>query len=188
MTLDGGVHVTLLVETPKGYANLCRLLTAAHAGTRPKDDRAAPAGARPAAARGAHEGLVCLSGCARYGLAVRDPNAAARLAADFGRDRFYVELQRPYERGDARRNAALRDLAETLACPPSRPATCTRTTNAARRYRTCSSRSAAARRSTAASGSGGATTSPSLLRRPRWLERFPDDRDAVARSASSRPG
>ena len=30
-------HVTLLVETPKGYANLCRLLTEAHAGTRPKD-------------------------------------------------------------------------------------------------------------------------------------------------------
>ena len=29
-------HVTLLVETPKGYANLCRLLTEAHAGTRPK--------------------------------------------------------------------------------------------------------------------------------------------------------
>ena len=60
------------------------------------------------------EGLVCLSGCARDGLAVRDPNAAARLARAFGRDRFYVELQRPYERGDARRNAALRDLAETL--------------------------------------------------------------------------
>jgi error-prone DNA polymerase len=31
-----GAHVTLLVETPKGYANLCRLLTEAHAGTRPK--------------------------------------------------------------------------------------------------------------------------------------------------------
>ena len=27
-----------------------------------------------------NDGLVCLSGCARYGLAVRDPNAAARLA------------------------------------------------------------------------------------------------------------
>ena len=29
-------------------------------------------------------------------------------------DRFYVELQRPYERGDARRNAALRELARDL--------------------------------------------------------------------------
>src|SRR5205814_4787456 len=61
-----------------------------------------------------NEGLVCLSGCARHGLAVRDPNAAERLARAFGRDRFFVELQRPYERGDVRRNAALRDLAETL--------------------------------------------------------------------------
>jgi error-prone DNA polymerase len=45
---------------------------------------------------------------------VRDANAAARLAQTFGRDRFFVELQRPFERGDVRRNSALRDLAETL--------------------------------------------------------------------------
>src|SRR6266498_3669159 len=31
VTLADGAHVTLLVETPRGYANLCRLLTAAHA-------------------------------------------------------------------------------------------------------------------------------------------------------------
>src|SRR5919205_2085020 len=34
VTLDDGSHVTLLVETPQGYANLCRLLTLAHARTR----------------------------------------------------------------------------------------------------------------------------------------------------------
>src|SRR6266566_9835785 len=34
VTLRGGAHVTLLVESSRGYANLCRLLTAAHAGTR----------------------------------------------------------------------------------------------------------------------------------------------------------
>src|SRR5918995_6556578 len=34
LTLDGGTHVTLLVESRQGYANLCRLLTAAHAETR----------------------------------------------------------------------------------------------------------------------------------------------------------
>ncbi|HSP71082.1 MAG TPA: PHP domain-containing protein, partial [Gaiellaceae bacterium] len=33
---SGGAHVTLLAETSRGYANLCRLLTEAHAGTRPK--------------------------------------------------------------------------------------------------------------------------------------------------------
>jgi error-prone DNA polymerase len=107
-TLADGSHVTLLVETPRGYANLCRLLTAAHAHERlnPRLDLDLLAERS--------EGLVCLSGCARHGLAVHDPNAAARLARAFGRDRFYVELQRPYERGDARRNAALRALAETL--------------------------------------------------------------------------
>src|ERR671935_395773 len=115
LTLDDGSHVTLLVETPQGYANLCRLITAAHAGTRPKE------GAEPlppkldqALLEERNEGLVCLSGCARHGLAVRDPNAAARVAQAFGRERFFVELQRPFERGDARRIAQLRDLADAL--------------------------------------------------------------------------
>jgi error-prone DNA polymerase len=108
ITLADGSHLTLLVETPRGYANLCRLITAAHEQERlnPRLD--------PALLAEQNEGLVCLSGCARHGLAVRDPNAAARIARAFGRDRFFVELQRPYSRGDARRNSALRDLAAEL--------------------------------------------------------------------------
>src|SRR5262249_44937317 len=35
VTLADESHVTLLVESPRGYANLCRLLTAAHKDTRP---------------------------------------------------------------------------------------------------------------------------------------------------------
>jgi error-prone DNA polymerase len=116
VTLADGSHVTLLVESAQGYANLCRLLTAAHAGTRiPGKEREL---LEPALAQEAleelNDGLVCLSGCARHGLAVRNPNAAAQLAQAFGRDRFFVELQRPFERGDARRNAVLRELAEAL--------------------------------------------------------------------------
>ena len=115
LTLEGGAHVTLLVETPQGYANLCRLLTAAHAHTRDSTTREPlPPALDPALLEELNEGLVCLSGCARHGIGVHYPNAAARLAAAFGRDCFFVELQRPYERGDARRNAALRDLAESL--------------------------------------------------------------------------
>src|SRR5580765_4298406 len=116
VTLADSSHVTLLVESPQGYANLCRLLTAAHKDTRPpgRETEPVPPALDQALLEELHEGLVCFSGCARNGLAVRDPNAAARLAHAFGRDRFYVELQRPYERGDVRRNAALRDLAETL--------------------------------------------------------------------------
>jgi error-prone DNA polymerase len=120
VTLSDRSHVTLLVESQKGYANLCRLLTAAHAHTR-REGRESQSPADPALDQSLleelNEGLVCLSGCARHGLAVRNPNAAGRLARAFGPDRFFVELQRPYERGDARRNALLRDLAESLTVP-----------------------------------------------------------------------
>ena len=117
VTLEGGAHVTLLCEDGTGYANLCRILTAAHAGTRPegKEHRVLLQPAVPLeTVAELNEGLVCLSGCARDGLALRHPVGATRLASAFGRERFFVELQRPYERGDARRHAALRDLAGHL--------------------------------------------------------------------------
>jgi error-prone DNA polymerase len=110
-------HVTLLVEDGRGYANLCRILTAAHEGTRPagREHRVLLQPAVGLETLAAHaEGLVCLSGCAREGLALHDPAGAARLAAAFGPDRFYVELQRPFERGDSLRHAWLRDLAGRL--------------------------------------------------------------------------
>ena len=114
VTLEGGAHVTMLVEDARGYANLCRLLTAAHAGTRlrPEDPPLDPALPVELLLE-LNDGLVCLSGCARHGLGVRNPNTAAAVAGAF-RERFFVELQRPYERGDIRRNAALRDLAQAL--------------------------------------------------------------------------
>src|SRR5881398_1511304 len=119
VSLAEGSHVTLLVESAAGYANLCRLLTAAHSDTRvPGRERELLDPALPQELlEERNEGLVCLSGCARHGLAVRNPNAAARLAQAFGRDRFFVELQRPFERGDARRNSVLRELAESLGVP-----------------------------------------------------------------------
>src|SRR3954454_17173572 len=117
LTLADRSHVTVLVETAKGYANLCRLITTAHAHTRTEGKETQPP-SDPALDQKLleelNEGLVCLAGCARHGLAVRNPNGAARLAQAFGRERFCVELQRPYARGDARRNAGLRDLASSL--------------------------------------------------------------------------
>jgi len=114
VTLTDGSHVTLLVESARGYANLCRLLTAAHADTRVRPAEPTEPALDAALLAELNDGLVCLSGCARHGLALRNPNGAAALARAFGRDRFLVELQRPYERGDSRRLAALRDLAEAL--------------------------------------------------------------------------
>src|SRR5207248_913496 len=51
VTLEGGAHVTLLVESARGYANLCRLLTAAHAHLR---DLAASLGVRTVATGDVH--------------------------------------------------------------------------------------------------------------------------------------
>src|SRR5919199_1395934 len=67
VSLAGATHVTLLVETPQGYANLCRLLTSAHAGTRPKEGaEPLPPRLDPTLLEELNAGLVCLSGCARH--------------------------------------------------------------------------------------------------------------------------
>src|ERR1700688_1662585 len=58
VTLLDGSHVTLLAETPGGYANLCRLLTEAHLG---RADRRDPRLAF-ASLEARHEGLIILSG------------------------------------------------------------------------------------------------------------------------------
>jgi error-prone DNA polymerase len=183
VTLEGGAHVTLLVESARGYANLCRLLTAAHAGTRPKE------GAEPLPPElplerllELNEGLVCLSGCARRGLGVRDPNAAARVSQAFP-ERFYVELQRPYERGDARRNAALRNLAEALGVPT----VATGDPHAHHHSRTAlQDVLVAVRNRTSLEGCEPERRGnhESVLCPPEeMVERFPLDRDAVARTA-----
>jgi error-prone DNA polymerase len=118
VSLAGGSHLTLLCETQRGYANLCRILTDAHAGTRVpgRERELLPAQTTLDVLEQHAEGLVALSGCARHGLGVADPNGAARLARAF-EGAFYVELQRPYERGDARRNARLEELARDLGVP-----------------------------------------------------------------------
>jgi error-prone DNA polymerase len=120
----GKSHLTLLVEDETGYQNLCRLLTAAHAHTRDNTGRTSTqAWATLEEVEEYAEGLVCLSGCARDGIAAgaferRDTaegeKLARRLLAAFGRDRFRVELQRPYWRRDRARNRWLALLAERL--------------------------------------------------------------------------
>ncbi|NLT06405.1 MAG: error-prone DNA polymerase [Solirubrobacterales bacterium] len=124
LTLEDGSHLTLVAATRAGYSNLCRLITAAHAATRPKPGREplAPSTAYADLARHA-DGLICLSGCASRGAVARaveggrhaDAAAAARrLLAIFGAERLRIELQRPYGRHDRRRNRLLAQLAERL--------------------------------------------------------------------------
>src|SRR3954465_14886178 len=183
-TLTGGAHVTLLVEDARGYSNLCRLLTAAHAETRANTNRdPLPPALDPQLLVEHNEGLVCLSGCARDGVGVHYPNLAAELARAFGRDRFYVELQRPYERGDARRNARLRELAAALKVQPvatgdvhahDQRRAALQDVLVAVRCRTSLDGCERERRGNHESV---------LLSPAEMAERFPDDVDAVARTA-----
>ena len=183
VSLSDGSHVTLLVESPRGYANLCRLLTAAHAGTRPKPTEPIPPSLDRHLFAELNEGLVCLSGCARDGLAARNGNGAAELASIFGQDRFFVELQRPYERGDAQRNARLRQLAETIGVQT----VVTGNVHAHNRRRALlQDAMVAIRNNTSLEGAERERRGNHecvLLPPDAMSERFPDDLDAVARTA-----
>jgi error-prone DNA polymerase len=117
VTLSDGRHVTLLVRDAEGWANLCRLLTRAHARTRDHPSRrilGTPAVSLDDLAAHA-PGLVCLSGCARHG--VRDEPTMRRLLRIFGADAFRVELQRPFHRHDRALNRGLASLAYRLGVP-----------------------------------------------------------------------
>jgi len=115
----GRWHLTLLAETPQGYANLCRLLTESH--------RTSPRGAPSlplASVLGCSEGLILLTGCRRSPLlrALEDSVASAealarRLRRAFGPDRLFVELQDNRVQGDRDRVRTLARLADRLGLP-----------------------------------------------------------------------
>ena len=127
LTLTDGAHLTLLAENERGYANLCRLITIAHANTRPEPDRRAiPPALDPSQLPAHAEGLICLTGCAREGalprlLATGDRGGARakveELVAAFGRGNVFVEVQRPHLRGDRTMIRALRGLAGDAGLP-----------------------------------------------------------------------
>ncbi|MGA2009111.1 MAG: PHP domain-containing protein [Solirubrobacteraceae bacterium] len=112
--LDDGCHLTLLVADERGWSNLCRILTRAHAHTRdglPGAPPAEPVTALQTVLEHA-EGLVCLSGCALRG--IRDEATLKALIEAFGRERLRVELQRPFLSDDRARNRRLTELARRL--------------------------------------------------------------------------
>src|SRR3954466_409908 len=110
VTLDDGSHLTLLCQDVTGYRNLCLLLTKAHEDTREWSAsgtarRVKAASVALADVEGHAEGLVCLSGCAREGAVggrvergqhAQAAAVARRLLAAFGKERFRIELQRPF--------------------------------------------------------------------------------------------
>src|SRR3989454_1465959 len=118
VTLTGGGQLILLAETTQGYSNLCRLVTEAHLGAERLDPRL-PLSAIEAR----HDGLIILSGARRDGflprtLETEGLSAARKLAehckAVFGRDHFFVEIQRNRVRGDLALTRALIDVAHSV--------------------------------------------------------------------------
>jgi error-prone DNA polymerase len=112
--LDDGRHVTLLVQDERGWRNLCRILTRAHADTREGRPGAPPGdpSTQLQTLLEHAEGLVCLSGCAVRG--VHDEPTLRRLREAFGSERLRVELQRPFLRDDRARNRRLAEQARRL--------------------------------------------------------------------------
>ncbi len=117
ITLESGHHLTLLCETGRGYANLCRILTHAHL----DHERGKPRVESDVLEHHA-EGLIALSGCRKGELAAlissgryREAEEVARgYARWFGPGNFFVELQNNFVYGDKRRNHSLAELAEHL--------------------------------------------------------------------------
>lgn len=120
LTLDDGSHVLLLARDCAGYANLCRVITAARQG-RAKDD---PQLDFEILAQNA-EGLIALSACERgqltRALRVGGYASALEVAAHhrdvFGADGYFIELHNHLRPEDGRRNAALVRVADELGLP-----------------------------------------------------------------------
>ncbi len=110
--LDDGRHLTLLVKDARGWSNLCRILTRAHAHTREKPGPPSQPFVQLSDVLDRAAGLVCLSGCALHG--VHDEPTLGRLLDGFGADRLRIELQRPFLRDDRARNRRLAGLAQRL--------------------------------------------------------------------------
>jgi error-prone DNA polymerase len=120
LTLADGARLPVLVEDRDGYRNLCRLITRARLGAAKGSGRIALADLEAHAG-----GLVCLTG-GRHGplaraVAAGDRAGAARqldrLAAIFGRDGCFVEVQRHLDRAQERDLQRLVALARAARLP-----------------------------------------------------------------------
>jgi error-prone DNA polymerase len=117
ITLQGDYHLTLLTKDRQGYANLCRLITAAHnIGERNNPELPREMLAEYSA------GLIALSGCPRGELSQlvsqERLSEARRLVYQyldwFGKDNYFIELQQNLVYGDTERNRELVRLAKEV--------------------------------------------------------------------------
>ncbi len=118
ITLENETHLTLLCESPRGYANLSRLLSRAHLEALNRDEPRVPFEWLSDYA----EGLIALSGCrkgevaslAEHGELIAAREAATRYRDVFGPANFFIELQDNLVYEDQTRNEHLVALARDL--------------------------------------------------------------------------
>lgn len=114
-------RLPLLVESTKGYQNLCRLITQYKLREKTKAEGAALL----ADVEQYSEGLVCLTGGNEGPLAAAlaqggydaAQKAVEQLVGTFGQRNVYVEVQRHYDREEEHRNRAAIKIARSLNLP-----------------------------------------------------------------------
>jgi error-prone DNA polymerase len=112
LSLEGGGALPLLVETQRGYKNLCRLITRMKAGV-PKGAGRLHFGML----EGLDAGLFALPGVetlAGPGGKALDTDRLARIVEAFGSGRVFLDVQRHRRREQEAQNQALLDLADAL--------------------------------------------------------------------------
>ncbi len=117
LSLDGGGALPLLVETQRGYRNLCRVITRMKAGVPKGEGRL-----RPEMLEGLVEGLFALPGVETLAVAAKsaggrgalDTDRLARIVEAFGPGRVVLDVQRHRRREQEAANQALLDLADAL--------------------------------------------------------------------------
>jgi len=119
LTLEGGSHVTVLAETPVGYANLSCLITQARMES-PRGEPELPLESLLERT----EGIILLTGCRKGPIdaalargAGHAERLACRLREAFGPANLFVELQHNFVRGDVARSKAAGALADRLRIP-----------------------------------------------------------------------
>ena len=103
LSLTPSSRLTVLVESRRGYQNLCRLLTRMHLGAPKGEGRASWDDIEKYSA-----GLIALT---------NNPRHADRLRSIFGPKNLYIEIQRHFRRDQERHNRALIDYARYYGLP-----------------------------------------------------------------------
>jgi len=120
VTSIGGWRYALLVESRRGYQNLCRIITKMKLRARKGEGHVAKEDME-----GNCQGLICLTGgeegplahALAHGGIEHGVNCARQLCELFGRENVYVELQRHYSRAEEARNHAAMEIAGKLSLP-----------------------------------------------------------------------